>query len=142
MEQEANAFAVALLMPTTDIRPYLVSRHIDLAMLAALKPEWRVSMAALLMRAHKLKCLTDNQYQYLWKQMSARGYRLREPPELDFDHERAEVLEQIIQVHLGSLAYSPEDLAKVLCVHERELRQLYVLGDDERPRRSRLTIVR
>ena len=96
MEQEANAFAVALLMPTKDIHPYFIGRRIDLALMASLKPEWRVSMAALLMRAHKLKFLSDNQHTYLWKQISARGYRLREPPELDFEHEKPELLGRVL----------------------------------------------
>jgi Zn-dependent peptidase ImmA (M78 family)/transcriptional regulator with XRE-family HTH domain len=142
MEQEANEFAVALLMPAADIRPYFMGRRIDLATLAALKPEWRVSMAALLMRAHRLKFLTDNQHTYLWKQISARGYRLREPPELDFDAERPELLEQIIRLHFDALGYTPADLAKMLSVHEHELRELYRLDDGGTPKRTRLTILR
>jgi Zn-dependent peptidase ImmA (M78 family) len=142
MEQEANAFAVALLMPVADIRPYFVGRRIDLAMLASLKPEWRVSMAALLMRAHKLRFLSDNQNTYLWKQISARGYRLREPPELDFAHEQPELLSQIIQLHFDALGYTPADLAKLLCIYERELRTLYRIGSGEAPRKARLTILK
>jgi Zn-dependent peptidase ImmA (M78 family) len=125
MEQEANEFAVALLMPAADIRPYFIGRKIDLSTLAALKPEWRVSMAALLMRAHRLKFLSDNQHTYLWKQISARGYRLREPPELDFEPERPELLPQIVRVHFDALGYSREDLAKFLNVRASELQDLY-----------------
>jgi Zn-dependent peptidase ImmA (M78 family)/transcriptional regulator with XRE-family HTH domain len=142
MEQEANAFAVALLMPAPDIRPYFLGRRIDLALLASLKPEWRVSMAALLMRAHKLKFLTDNQHTYLWKQISARGYRLREPPELDFESEQPEVLNQIIQLHLEALGYTASDLSKLLCIHEREFRSLYGLAGSGTPKRARLTILK
>lgn len=141
MEQEANAFAVALLMPTADIRPYFVGRRIDLALLASLKPEWRVSMAALLMRAHKLSFLSENQYRYLWKQISARGYRLREPPELDFERERPELLGQIIRLHIDILGYTPAELSSLLCVHEREFRSLYQ-WEDESDKRTRLTIIK
>jgi Zn-dependent peptidase ImmA (M78 family)/DNA-binding XRE family transcriptional regulator len=129
MEQEANEFAVALLMPAADIRPYFVGKKIDLSTLAALKPEWRVSMAALLMRAHKLKFLSDNQHTYLWKQISARGYRLREPPELDFEPERPELLQQIIQLHFNALGYTHEELAAFLNVRPSELLDLYGIGD-------------
>lgn len=128
MEQEANEFAVALLMPSADIRPYFVGRKIDLSTLAALKPEWRVSMAALLMRAHKLKFLTDNQHTYLGKQLSARGYRLREPPELDFEMEKPELLSQIIRMHFDALGYSAEELASFLNVGASELHDLYGVG--------------
>ena len=51
MENEAHAFASAFLMPAGDIRPYLQSRRIDLQLLASLKPEWRVSMQSIIMRA-------------------------------------------------------------------------------------------
>jgi len=142
MEQEANAFAVALLMPTEDIRPYFIGRRIDLSTLAAMKPEWKVSIAALLMRAHKLEFVTDNQHTYLWKQLSARGYRLREPPELDFEREVPTVLDQIIHLHMTALGYSAPELAKLLCVHERELKALYGLGDGGDARRPKLTILR
>lgn len=142
MEQEANEFAVAFLMPTSDMRPYFVGKKIDLAVLAALKPEWRVSMAALLMRAQKLGYLSDNQYTYLWKQISARGYRLREPPELDFELERPELLPQMISVHLSALGYSIEDLSRLLHVGTKELTELYGIGVDAGGARNKLSIVR
>lgn len=141
MEHEANAFAVALLMPAQDIRPYFVGRRLDLALMASLKPEWKVSMAALLMRAHKLKFLTDNQHTYLWKQISARGYRLREPPELDFEHEKPDVLRQIVKLHLGALGYSSADLSKLLCVYEREFRALYAVDDRGSPK-AKITVLK
>jgi Zn-dependent peptidase ImmA (M78 family)/transcriptional regulator with XRE-family HTH domain len=141
MENEANAFAVALLMPTVDIRPYFIGRRIDLALLASLKPEWKVSMAALLMRAHKLKFITDNRHTYLWKQISARGYRLREPPETDFPHEQPDVLEKILRLHLDSLGYTKLDLSKILHVHEHDLRRLYGIGEIQKTD-SRITILK
>jgi Zn-dependent peptidase ImmA (M78 family) len=142
MEQEANEFAVGMLMPAEDIRPYFLGRRIDLSALASLKPEWRVSMAALLMRAHKLKFLTDNQHTYLWKQISARGYRLHEPPELDFEHEKPELLEQIIRVHLDALGYTVSDISTLFCVYERELMTLYGLRDGEGPSKTKFTILK
>jgi len=141
MEQEANTFAVSLLMPAADVRPYFVGRRIDLVLLASLKPEWRVSMAALLMRAHKLRFLTDNQHTYLWKQISARGYRLREPPELDFERERPDLLGQIVTLHLNGLGYSVGDLSRFLCVHEREFWALYPTNDRKLPK-AKLTVIK
>ena len=142
MEKEANDFATALLMPEADVRSYFVGKRIDLALLAALKPEWRVSMAALLMRAHKLKFLSDNQYTYLWKQISARGYRLREPPALDFEREQPHVLAQMIALHLDGLGYSRADLAKLLCVYESDLASLYGVGTDDNTKQRRFTVLK
>jgi Zn-dependent peptidase ImmA (M78 family)/DNA-binding XRE family transcriptional regulator len=142
MEEEANRFASALLVPPSDLKPYLVGRRPDLALLAALKPEWKVSMGSLLMAITEAAPLTTNQSQYLWKQMSARGYRLREPPELDFEHERPTVLESLIRVHREGLGYSVADLALFLHVHERELPELYPLPRPDQPTRPKITILK
>jgi len=98
-------------------------------------------MAALLMRAHKLRFLTDNQHTYLWKQISARGYRLREPPELDFERERPDLLGQIVTLHLNGLGYSVGDLSRFLCVHEREFWALYPTNDRKLPK-AKLTVIK
>lgn len=141
MEEEANAFASALLMPEQDIRPYFVGRRIDLALLAALKPEWKVAMQALLMRATSLELITRNQAQYLWKQISARRLRLREPPELDFEPERPSVIPSMLRVHTDALGYSIAELAKMLHVREHSLRDFYALAD-QASSRPRFTVMR
>jgi Zn-dependent peptidase ImmA (M78 family)/transcriptional regulator with XRE-family HTH domain len=141
MEDEANKFASALLMPPTDVRPYFVGRRVDLSLLASLKPEWKVSMGALLMAADHHGFLTSNQKQYLWKQMSGRGYRLREPPELDLPYEKPSVVESLLDVHRGSLGYSFAELAGLLNSFESDLRELYPANDLE-PSRPKLTILK
>ena len=141
MEKEANDFAAALLMPANDIRPYFNGRKIDLALLAALKPEWKVAMAALLVRASSLEFLTKNQSQYLWKQISARRLRLREPPELDFAPEYPTVVVSMLRLHKDSLGYSMLELAQLLHVHEAELYEMYPL-DEPDPDRPRIAIMK
>ena len=97
MEDEANEFASCLLMPKAEISAAFSGRRVTLELLAALKPEWKVAMQALLMRANTLGYLTVNQNRYLWQQISARGWRLREPAELDFEHEKPTLLRSIIK---------------------------------------------
>ena len=126
MEDEANAFASALLMPARDVRPYLTGR-LTIQRLAALKPVWRVSMQALLYRAKSVGAVTANQSQYLWRQISALGYRRNEPPELDFPAEEPAVLPEMIRVHLEDLGYGIEELCSVLHVFEDDLRNMHPL---------------
>ena len=126
MEDEANAFASALLMPARDVRPYLSGR-LTIQKLAALKPVWHVSMQALLYRAKAVGAITANQSQYLWRQISALGYRRNEPPELDFPAEEPTVLPEMIRVHLEELGYEIEDLCSVLHVFEDDLRNIHPL---------------
>jgi Zn-dependent peptidase ImmA (M78 family) len=142
MEEEANSFASALLMPAADIRPFFLGRRVDLALLASLKPEWKVSMQALLMRARNLDFVTANQAQYLWKQINIRRMRLREPPELDFPHETPTVIPTIVRLHMDSLGYSTAELARLLHIYEADLGHYYdVRGKPDAPK-PRLTILR
>lgn len=124
MEDEANAFAAAMLMPASDVRPHLSGR-LTLQRLAGLKPIWRVSMAALLVRAKTIGAITANQSQYLWRQMSAMGYKLVEPAELDFRAEEPSVLPEIIRLHLEDLGYDVSDLAIALHSSEEDLRAMH-----------------
>ena len=140
MEREANEFASSLLMPAPDILPYFRARRIDLALLAAMKPQWKVAMQALLMRATSLECLSKNQAQYLWKQISARRLRLREPPELDFPKEEPTVMRSIVRMHIDAMDYSFCELAKLLHIRESELLAMYPI-DDPDPKQPRLTIL-
>jgi Zn-dependent peptidase ImmA (M78 family) len=141
MEGEANLFAAAFLMPAADIRPSFAGRRVTLELLAALKPEWRVSMQALLRRAMTLGYVDQNQYRYLMTRISSRGWRLREPPELDFPHEKPTVLTAIIEAHLRDLGFTKADILRFVPLHEREFAKLYGDVDGDGPQRPRLRIV-
>ncbi len=144
MEQEAHAFATELLMPTADIRSYFYGKKIDLATLAALKPEWKVSMAALLMAASRVGAIDDGRSKYLWKLMSVKGFRTKEPPELDFDREQPTVLANMVAIHVGALGYSREELAAVLHCTLDELDALYGVRavGEAAPPRPKFTIMK
>ena len=141
MEREANLFAAAFLMPAADIRPGFAGRRITLELLAALKPEWRVSMQALLRRALTLEYVDQNQYRYLMTRISSRGWRLREPAELDFPHEKPIVLSSIIEAHLRDLGFTKADILRFVPLHEREFAKLYGDIAGGNPQRPRLRIV-
>ena len=56
MEREADHFAGAFLLPADEIRPQL--RLFDLRQLANMKSYWKVSMAAIAVRAERLNLIT------------------------------------------------------------------------------------
>jgi Zn-dependent peptidase ImmA (M78 family)/transcriptional regulator with XRE-family HTH domain len=142
MEEEANEFASALLMPAKDISPYFIGRRVDLGLLASLKREWKTSMQALLFRATRLGFVSQNQSAYLWKQISARGFRMREPPELDFAPEKPTVVDSLFQVHRETLGYTESDLSKFLHYFEADLRHQYGLRSEKPAQRVRLSVVK
>lgn len=141
MEDEANDFSSALLMPAADMKSVFSGRRITLELLAALKPEWKVSMQALLMRAKNLGYVSENQSRYLWQQISARGWRLREPPELDFAPEKPSVLRSIIRTLHTAAGYSLADLSNLVPMYEHQFVKMFGHLDDDKPRRPKLRIV-
>jgi Zn-dependent peptidase ImmA (M78 family) len=120
-EAEANAFAAALLMPSQDIRDDLSGITIPIA--AQLKPYWRVSMAALIYRAHTLKRITLSQNRRLFTDMSRHGYRKNEPNRLS--PEKPNTLSGLIRVHVVDHQYSTSDLCKLLDLHEDDFEVSY-----------------
>lgn len=85
-EEDAERFAAEFLMPAAVIRPQL--RNLTLGRLRDLKRVWGVSMQALIERAHQLKTLTSAARIALYKQLSARGWRRREPVSDELTPER------------------------------------------------------
>ncbi len=141
MEKEANDFASAFLMPATEMKPVFSGRKMTLELLASLKPEWRVSMQSLLMRASSLGVLSSNQSRYLWQQISARGWRLREPAELEIVPEVPSVLKSIIRTHLDDLGFSMAELSRLFPLYEEEFAAMYGVTADPDPK-PRLRLVR
>ena len=123
MEQQANEFAAEFLMPEDSVRPYLVG--LTLEKLAALKPFWKVSMAALLNRAKDLEMITPRQYKTMYMALGKAGYRMREPVELDIPIERPQLLTEIMGVYAGEMDYTFSDLARLFRQHEHEVYRIY-----------------
>ncbi|WP_429499413.1 helix-turn-helix domain-containing protein [Robbsia andropogonis] len=123
MEDEADQFASELLMPAADIGPDLSNLSLDKA--AYMKPFWRVSMAALIVRATTLGRIEKSKAQWLWRQMSAKNYRTKEPASLDFPREEPSVAKGLWENLIDTLAYSPEELQSALSLYEQELLSLY-----------------
>ncbi len=139
METEAFQFAAEFLMPTTDIRKHF--DRVDVPQLASLKPYWKVSMAALLMRARDLNKVTERKERYLWSQMTSAGFKTREPAELDVAPEQPRLLREIIQVHQDELGYGAAELSELIALYDDEARELYDVKATRQEMRSRLRAI-
>lgn len=78
MEKEANQFAAELLLPREPFLNDLIYEN-KLEYYVELKKKWKVSVAAMIMRAYQLERLNNNQYQYMMKQLIKRGWKTKEP---------------------------------------------------------------
>lgn len=125
IEKEANAFAGELLVPERFFRKAVVGQRITLDWLARQKSIWKVSMNSLLVQVGGLGVLTEHQETYLWKRLSARGWRTREPEETDFASEAASVFPRIVRLHSEELGYDENALRGLLKCPARIVWKLY-----------------
>jgi Zn-dependent peptidase ImmA (M78 family)/DNA-binding XRE family transcriptional regulator len=126
MEKEADQFAAEFLMPAREIRSDLL--RLDLTKAAQLKPYWKVSMAALVLRARDLGVIAPGRAKGLYAQLSRLGYRLMEPVEVPT--EAPTLVTAIMNLHQQEHEYSVEDLVSIAGLPAEEFRSLF----GEKPR--------
>lgn len=122
LEEEADSFASAFLMPAREIETDLINITLPKAM--QLKPYWRVSMQALIRRAYNLRRITESQYRRLFTQIGKQGYRKCEPSPIS--PEEPETYQRLIDIHLKEFNYSIMDLSKLLDLYQREFEKEYI----------------
>jgi len=139
MEDEADEFAGAFMLPADEFRPHL--RQFDLRHIANMKGYWKVSMAAIAVRAHRLNLITPYQSKTFWMEMSRLGYRRREPNEPS--RETPKLLRQMVEFHRKKLGYSGTDMAQFLCANPRDMEAMYSQSFlDPDPARPYLRVVK
>jgi Zn-dependent peptidase ImmA (M78 family) len=99
IERDADRFSAEFLLPVDAMRRELVP-PITLTLLAQLKAKWGVAIQTLVRRAADIEVITQRQYKYLMQQISARGWRLREP--VDIPAERPRSLRKMAEVLYGN----------------------------------------
>lgn len=120
-EDEANVFAAALLMPRRTLLS-MTPRIPTLQKLVEVKKVWRVSLAALVHRLHRLDVLNEWQYRQLCIEITRRGYRTQEPDGLS-DRETSQVLAKALD-ELRSSGMGRADVARALHLPPSELEGL------------------
>lgn len=144
MEQEANEFAAALLLPRKGLRREFPSGRIEWHELLALKRRWGVSVQAILHRAHELEILSSRHYRSCFIHLSRMGWRKCEPGE-DIHAEQPElfpaILNALVETSVGRFAeamasWMPMQLIEDVTGHQFVSRNQGVLSlDDFRQRR-------
>ena len=132
MEDQANEFAAEFLMPFEVIRPQL--RNLKVPRLADLKRVWGVSMQSIVERAYRAKLMGATDRTAFYKQMSARGWRTREPGSDDLPPEEPRLLASIA-AGLRAKGFSDADIANLAGFSSAEENTVVV------PPRSRLYAV-
>ena len=119
-EDQANKFASAFLMPRADIMGVL-PRVSHLGQLIEAKGRWRVSVAALNYRLHKLGLISDWRYRDFCIEIATRGYNREEPNPLP--REKSVVWEKVLKA-LWSEKTTQVHVARELAIPESEINGL------------------
>src|SRR6266852_2502883 len=101
VERQAFQFSAEFLMPAKQMRQEIVP-PVNLDTFASLKPRWGVSIQALVVRAKELGIINQRKYAYLFQQLSARGWRTREPRMFDVSIEKPRAVRQIAEIVYGN----------------------------------------
>ena len=77
-----------------------------------LKRKWKVSIAAMVVRAHNLKAINDRQYQYLIRQISKNNWRTNEPLDDYLTVKQLKAIKQAINLILLNDVLTGKELLK------------------------------
>lgn len=131
IEEQANAFAGAFLMPEATFRQDFVPK---LDVLRDLKAKWHVSIAAMIVRGKAMQAMSDAEESSLWRQLSRRGWRKREPLDDILPPEQPEFLRRSIRMLEEKAISSTRDISFHLGLTEGEIRDLCGCNSGERIR--------
>lgn len=134
VEKEANRFASEFLVQG-DVLSRQICGPLRLDHLADLKRYWRVSMQAILYKAHADRRITPTNHKNLLVQIGSRGYRIQEPPELAPPPEQPSLLRKMIDLHLKDLDFSENELSLILGLEMDEIKEK-ILNSGDRKRLS------
>lgn len=140
MEDEAQEFAAALLMPRRGIIDDLSARRLTLPYLGQLKLKWQVAMSALIYRARELGVISSYQATSLWIEM--KEYRKKEPPQFDFPKEETKLVPELIAAHIDELGYSLQELAAGLKTSPEEFAAMHgLIAPQKKDQKPKLKLV-
>lgn len=125
IEEEANVFAGAFLLPASSFASEIYSSSID--HLLMLKKKWKVSVAAMIYRAQELNLLSNSQILYLKEQMKVRRYWHREPYDDEMQMEKPIAHKQALDVVASNNLLSLSEFLKINPYYPEELETLCFL---------------
>ncbi len=114
IEKQANQFAAAFLLPKEAFIRDVSMHPKDLNHYLYLKKKWNVSVGAMVVRAYNLGIIEYNQYHYLQRQISAKGWRKEEPNDSSFPPASPILLKKAITMILESKKLTGYQLLELL----------------------------
>ncbi|MCL2717625.1 MAG: XRE family transcriptional regulator [Lachnospiraceae bacterium] len=115
-EKQANMFASAFLLSKNSFSRDVSAYPTDLKYYQFLKSKWHVSMQAMIYRSNQLGLITENQFQYMMRQISKNKWRIKEPG--DFPHRLNEnIFQGAIDLLFEEKIFNPSGIINILKQH-------------------------
>lgn len=122
IERQADLFAGCFLLPADSFASEVSWPTLET--LLSLKPRWKVSVAAMVMRCYQLDIIDDDQKLRLFKGRSARGWIRGEPYDDQIRLEQPRLLNRAIKMLVDQKVQTKPDLAHQLGLPEYLLETL------------------
>ena len=122
IERQAHRFASAFLLPAEAFAAEVSRPSLDTFL--TLKPRWKVSVAAMIVRCTDLGIIDDAYATRLWKNYSARGWRKGEPLDDSILIEEARLLPRAIDLMLSSGVFDKAGVVLTLGLSQSDIESL------------------
>lgn len=123
LEKQANQFASSLLLPDDSFTEHLIST--SMSFFRQSKLYWNVSISALIYKANELHLLSENQYLYLQKQISANHWRKHEPDDDKIAQEHPRIFKKALEMLLKVNVVSKQDVKMFLGFPVKDLETIF-----------------
>ncbi|MEJ7542033.1 XRE family transcriptional regulator [Staphylococcus intermedius] len=112
IEKEADIFAAEFLLPEKQFIEsfHQVKKKSNPDHFVMLKEQWHVSIQAMAMRAFYLGLLSDTQYRYFWSLINKKGYKKREPLDVDIQLPKPVKINSLLNMLFSKKVLTPESL--------------------------------
>lgn len=125
IEEQAHRFASAFNLPAQGFADQLWAPTLDAFL--ALKPHWKVAIAAMIMRCEQLGIITEEQARRSWINMSRRGWRKQEPLDDRLVPEQPRLLRRSFELLINEGIKTPEQILSDLALNAADVEALACL---------------
>lgn len=140
IERQANLFASHFLLPNNSFVDSLLSTSLEY--FVELKKYWRVSIQAMLHKAHHLELINDDRYLYLVKQVAFKKWKTKEPLDNELAVEKPTLLEKVYEIVVQNGIASRQELNKQFNLPLDEIKKMIspIVMIDENEKESTPTL--
>jgi Zn-dependent peptidase ImmA (M78 family)/transcriptional regulator with XRE-family HTH domain len=117
IEAEANRFAGAFLLPPNTYRNEILTTRLDA--FVELKRRWKAAISAQIYRCSDLDIFPEQQILNLYKQISARRWKKKEPLDDEIPLENPSLLKKTIELLINNNIFQPDEIVQSINLSEK-----------------------